>query len=169
MQAADVEVRILDDRLRLWGLPRYQTDMSAAVDLFACLAAPLLLRAGSPAHLVPSGMAIHLANANLAAVIAPRSGAGHRKGLVLGNGIGIIDADYMGELLVSAWNRNPPGGDDIEIQPGERIAQMLFIPVVRATLREVAAFSDTSARGTGGFGSTGAGTPTAGPGLPVPG
>ena len=153
--AFPVELKVLDPRLRDWGLPDRQTPMAAALDLRACLDAPLLLHAGAPAELVRSGIALHMADPHLAAVILPRSGLGHRKGLVLGNAVGLIDADYTDEILVSAWNRNPPGSAPIVIQPGERIAQMLFVPVVRPALVEVAAFSRDSAR-TGGFGSTGA-------------
>lgn len=151
-----VEIRLLDQRLRDWGLPAYQTPMAAALDLFACLDTELVLEAGEPAQLIPSGFALHMADAHLAALVLPRSGLGHRKGLVLGNAVGLIDADYTDELLISAWNRNPPGGPAIVIQPGERIAQLLFVPVVRPRLTEVAAFSHSSAR-NGGFGSTGSG------------
>ena len=152
---ADVELVILDERLREWGVPTYQSALAAAVDLHACLDAPLLVAAGDPAILVPAGFAIHMASANLAAIILPRSGAGHKRGLVLGNTAGLIDGDYMGPIFVSVWNRNAPGTPPIEIVPGERIAQMLFVPVVRAALRVVDAFTETSARGAAGFGSTG--------------
>ncbi|WP_449040605.1 dUTP diphosphatase [Paracoccus sp. (in: a-proteobacteria)] len=154
-----VELKILDPRLRDWGLPAYQTPMAAALDLFACIDAELTLDPGAPAQLIPSGIALHMADAHLAALVLPRSGLGHRKGLVLGNAVGLIDADYTDQLLVSAWNRNPPGGPAIVIQPGERIAQLLFVPVVRPQLAEVAAFSRPSQR-QGGFGSTGSGTST---------
>lgn len=149
-----VEIKLLDPRLRDWGLPAYQTPMSAALDLFACIDADLTLEPGAPAQLIPSGFALHMADAHLAALILPRSGLGHRKGLVLGNAVGLIDADYTDELLISAWNRNPPGSPPIVIQPGERIAQMMFVPVLRPQLTEVAAFSRPSDR-QGGFGSTG--------------
>ena len=152
--AAPVELKVLDPRLRDWGLPAWQTPMAAAVDLHACLDAPLTLQPGAPAELVPSGLALHMADPHLAAVILPRSGLGHRKGLVMGNAVGLIDADYTDEILISAWNRNPPGSAPILIQPGERIAQMLFVPVVRPALVEVTEFSRTSGR-MGGFGSTG--------------
>ena len=155
MQAAlCVELKVLDPRLRDWGLPAWQTPMAAAVDLHACLDAPLTLRPGAPAELVSSGLALHMADPHLAALILPRSGLGHRKGLVMGNAVGLIDADYTGEILISAWNRNPPGTDPLVIRPGERIAQMLFVPVVRPALVEVAEFTRGSAR-RGGFGSTG--------------
>ncbi len=152
----DVEIRILDPRLHDWGVPRYHSAMAAAVDLHACLGAPLSLPSGAPAVLIPAGFALHLARADLAAVILPRSGAGHHRGLVLGNSAGLVDADYLGPITVSAWNRNPPGAPPILIAPGERIAQMLFVPVVRPRLRLVEAFSRSSARGEAGFGSTGA-------------
>lgn len=155
MQACPpVELKLLDPRLRNWGLPSYQSPMAAALDLRACLDAPLALQPGAPAELVRSGIALHMADPHLAAVILPRSGLGHRKGLVMGNAVGLIDADYTEEILISAWNRNPPGTEPIVIRPGERIAQMLFVPVVRPALVEVAEFSRTSGR-MGGFGSTG--------------
>ena len=152
---ADVELKVLDDRLQGWGLPKYQSDMAAAVDLHACLDEALVLQAGSPARLVPSGIALHMANPNLAAVILPRSGAGHKTGLVLGNLQGLIDADFTGPILISVWNRNAPGTDPIVIQPGDRIAQMMFLPTVRVAFKTVTAFSQDSKRGAAGFGSTG--------------
>ncbi len=152
---ASVEFVILDPRLRQWGLPAYQSPMAAAVDLHACLEQPLELAAGSPAVLVPAGFAMHIADAGLMAVIAPRSGMGHKRGLVLGNSLGVIDADYTGQVMVSAWNRNPAGSPPLRIEPGERIAQMMFVPIVRARFEVVEAFSHASERGGGGFGSTG--------------
>ncbi len=150
-----IEVRILDDRLREWGLPRYQSDDAAAIDLFACVAEPLSLAPQSPAQLVPSGIAIHIGDPALAAIVVPRSGLGHRSGLVIGNLVGIIDADYLGPVMISAWNRSAPGTPPIVIDPGDRIAQMLFVPIVRPRFTVVGEFSRTTARGTGGFGSTG--------------
>ena len=152
-----VEIRVLDARLEQWGLPRYQRELAAAIDLHACIDAPLVLAPGAPAQLVPAGIAVSMNDAHLAAAIVPRSGLGHRKGLVLGNLWGLIDADYLGPILVSAWSRNPPGAEPIVIEPGERIAQMLFLPVVRPVFRTVERFSVETARGEGGFGSTGAG------------
>lgn len=149
-----VELKLLDPRLRDWGLPSYQTPMAAALDLHACLDAPLILHPQAPAELVPSGIALHMADPHLAALILPRSGLGHRKGLVMGNAVGLIDADYTEQVFISAWNRNPAGSEPILIQPGERIAQMLFVPVVRPRLVEVPEFSQGSDR-AGGFGSTG--------------
>ena len=151
-----IEIRIVDERLRQWGLPQYQSALAAAIDLMACLDAPLVLRPQEPAVLIPSGIALHMNAGDLCALILPRSGLGHKKGLVLGNGTGLIDADYTAQCFISAWNRNPAGSDnDIVIQPGDRIAQMLFLPVVRPTFHVVDAFSEDSARGKGGFGSTG--------------
>jgi dUTP pyrophosphatase len=150
----NVELRVLDGRLHDWGLPTYQSDHAAAIDLHACLDAPLELAAGAPAVLVPAGFAIHIADPMVAALILPRSGLGHKKGLVLGNTAGLIDPDYMGPIMVSAWNRNAAGAP-IVLQPGERFAQMMFVPVIRPTLHRVDAFSVVSGRGTGGFGSTG--------------
>lgn len=150
-----VEIRVLDRRLEQWGLPRYQSEMAAAIDLHACLDAPLALAPGSPAQLVSAGFAISMNDAHLAAAIVPRSGAGHKKGLVLGNLWGLIDADYQGTILISAWNRNADGTAPIVIEPGERIAQMLFLPIVRPRFSVVERFSTGTARGTGGFGSTG--------------
>ena len=151
-----IEIKILDPRLHQWGLPQYQTPLAAAVDLMACLDAPLTLKPQAAAVLIPTGIALHMDLSHLCAVILPRSGLGHKKGLVLGNGAGLIDADYTAQCFVSAWNRNPPGsGLDIVIEPGDRIAQMLFLPVVRPEFSVVDAFSRPSERGEGGFGSTG--------------
>lgn len=149
-----VELKLLDPRLRDWGRPAYQTPMAAALDLHACLDAPLMLQPQAPAELVPSGLALHMADPHLAALILPRSGLGHRRGLVMGNAVGLIDADYTEQVFISAWNRNPPGTEPIVIRPGERIAQMLFVPVVRPALVEVTDFTRDSGR-SGGFGSTG--------------
>jgi len=151
-----VEIKVLDARLHEWGLPAYQSEMAAAIDLHACLDAPLAIEPGTPAQLVPAGFAVHMGNPYMAATIVPRSGLGHKKGLVLGNSIGVIDADYQGQIMVSVWNRNAPGTEPIVIQPGERIAQMMFVPVLRPVFATVEAFSADSERGSGGFGSTGA-------------
>jgi dUTP pyrophosphatase len=151
----DIEVRVLDRRLEAWGLPQYQSDMAAAVDLHACLDEVLVLASGSPAQLVPSGIAIHIGSPNIAAVILPRSGLGHKKGLVLGNLQGLIDADFQGQIMISVWNRNPLGREAVVIRPGERIVQMMFVPIIRPTFRTVDQFSRGTARDIGGFGSTG--------------
>ena len=146
---------VLDQRLHEWGLPTYQSAMAAAIDLHACLDAPLVIVSGTAAALIPAGFAIHMADPSLAALVLPRSGLGHRKGLVLGNLVGLIDPDYTGPIMVSAWNRNAPGTDPIILTPGERFAQLLFVPVLRPQLTVVDAFSGPSDRGSGGFGSTG--------------
>ena len=145
---------VLDPRLHQWGLPSYQSAMAAAIDLHACLDEPLLLVPQGAPVLVPAGFAVHLADPGLAALVLPRSGWGHR-GLVLGNTVGLIDPDYTGPVLVSAWNRNPAGTQPVTLRPGERFAQLLFVPVVRPMLQVVDAFSATSQRGEGRFGSTG--------------
>jgi dUTP pyrophosphatase len=150
-----VEVKILDERLRHWGLPRYQSEMAAAIDLHACIDEALELQPGSPAILVPSGIAVHMGNPHMVGIIAPRSGLGHKKGLVLGNLQGVIDADYTGPILISLWNRSAPGTPPIVIEPGERIAQMMFVPILRPIFETVEEFSADSSRGAGGFGSTG--------------
>ncbi len=146
-----MEVKLLDPRFGdEWPLPAYATDASAGMDLRAALDAPLTLAPGDAA-LVPSGISIHLADPQLCAVVLPRSGLGHRHGIVLGNGTGLIDADYQGPLLISTWNR---GHESFVIQPGDRIAQLVVLPIVRVSLQVVDTFAD-SARGSGGFGHTG--------------
>ena len=151
----NVEVKILDPRVHEWGLPRRHSEMAAGVDLFACADVPLSIGPDAPAQLISSGIAIHIGAPGYAALIVPRSGLGHRTGLVMGNLVGVLDADYMGPVMISAWNRNPAGTAPIIIQPGDRIAQMLFVPVVQANFTVVDAFSQQSARGAAGFGSTG--------------
>lgn len=150
-----IEIKILDPRLNTWGLPKYQTPLAAAIDLFACIDAPMRIEPQHAAVLVPSGIALHMDSPDLCAVILPRSGLGHKKGLVLGNSVGLIDADYTAQCFISVWNRNPPGSEAITIEPGERIAQMMFLPVVRPQFQVVDEFSRSSERGAGGFGSTG--------------
>ena len=146
-----LEVKVLDPRFGdAWPMPAYATEASAGLDLRAALEAPLLLAPGDAA-LIPSGLAIHLADPSLCAVVLPRSGLGHRHGIVLGNGTGLIDADYQGPLMISVWNR---GREAYTIQPGDRIAQLVVLPIVRATLQVVDTF-EASARGEGGFGHTG--------------
>ena len=146
-----LQIRILDARLgREFPLPAYATAGSAGMDLRACLDAPLALAPGR-AELIPTGLAIHLADPGLAAVILPRSGLGHKHGVVLGNLVGLIDSDYQGQLLVSCWNR---GQEPFTIQPGERIAQLVVVPVVQVALEVVERF-DESTRGAGGFGHSG--------------
>jgi dUTP pyrophosphatase len=146
-----IDLRILDPRLgRDFPLPDYATAHSAGMDLRALCEAPLTLAPGE-AQLVPTGMAIHLADPGVCAIILPRSGLGHRQGLVLGNLVGLIDADYQGPLMVSLWNR---GQASQVVTPGDRIAQLVLMPVVRAGFRIVEQFEE-SARGAGGFGHTG--------------
>lgn len=146
-----VEVKLLDPRFGdIWPLPAYATDASAGLDLRAAIETPLVLEPGDTA-LVPSGISLHLGDPQLCAVVLPRSGLGHRHGIVLGNGTGLIDADYQGPLLISIWNR---GHAVFTIEPGDRIAQLVVLPVVRVSLQVVDSFAD-SARGAGGFGHTG--------------
>ena len=144
-----LDVRILDQRLRTQ-MPAYATPGSAGLDLRACLDAPLTL-APNAWQLVPTGMAIHLADPGHAALILPRSGLGHKHGIVLGNLVGLIDSDYQGQLMVSAWNRSDVA---FTIEPMERIAQLVIVPVVQATFNLVDAFVE-SERGEAGYGSTG--------------
>jgi len=146
-----IALKVLDERLgREFPLPEYATASSAGLDLRAMLDAPLALEPDASA-LVPSGIAIHIENPALCAMVLPRSGLGHKHGIVLGNLVGLIDADYQGPLMISCWNRS---GRAFTITPGERIAQLVFVPVARATFEVVADFAP-SARGEGGFGSSG--------------
>ena len=146
-----IDVRMLDERLRAQP-PAYATPGSAGLDLRACLQAPLVLAPGA-CQLVPTGLAVHLADPGYAALILPRSGLGHKHGIVLGNLVGLIDSDYQGELMVSAWNR---GAAAFTIEPMERIAQLVIVPVLQAEFNWVDGF-EPSARGQGGYGSTGRG------------
>ena len=146
----NIQVKVLDPRLKNQ-LPAYATPGSAGLDLRACLDAPLTL-APNAWQLVPTGLAIHLADPGFAAMILPRSGLGHKYGIVLGNLVGLIDSDYQGQLMVSAWNRSSV---PFIIEPLERIAQMVIVPVVQARFNLVAAFDQPSERGVGGYGSTG--------------
>lgn len=144
-----LDIKILDTRLRN-NLPQYGTAGAAGLDLRACLDAPLVLNPGDT-HLIPTGMAIHLEDPKLAALILPRSGLGHKHGIVMGNLVGLIDSDYQGQVFVSTWNR---GKDVFTIQPMDRIAQLVVVPVVQVALNIVEDFA-ASERGAGGFGSTG--------------
>lgn len=146
-----VDVRVLDERLRAQ-LPAYATAGSAGLDLRACLDAPLELAPGQ-AELLPTGLSIHLGDPGLAALVLPRSGLGHKHGIVLGNGVGLIDSDYQGPLMVSCWNR---GREPFVVQPLDRIAQLVIVPVLQARWNVVESF-DATGRGGGGFGSTGRG------------
>lgn len=147
----NIQIKILDPRLGTTiPLPEYATEGSAGLDLRACIDAPLTLAPGQT-ELVPTGIAIHIGDPGLAAVILPRSGLGHKHGIVLGNLVGLIDSDYQGQLFVSVWNR---GQAPFTLEVGERMAQLVFVPVVQAHFEVVDEFH-ASTRGTGGFGSTG--------------
>ena len=147
-----IEIKIIDKRLLDYGLPEYKTDGSAAIDMRAIISEdvvipPLLV------ELIPSGIAININDKNIAAVLLPRSGTGHKEGIVLGNNVGLIDSDYQGEIFMSVWNRNPDKA--VKILPGERIAQLMFIPVIHPNLMFVDEFSKATDRGANGFGHTG--------------
>ena len=149
-----VKYKIIDARIGSdWPLPKHATDGSAGIDLTACLDKPLTLKSGE-CQLVSSGISIYIGNPSYAAVILPRSGLGHKKGIVMGNLVGLIDADYQGELNISVWNRSH---DEFTIHPGDRIAQLVFIPVVQPQLELVDDYNTATSRGDGGFGSTGKG------------
>ncbi len=146
-----IQLKILDARIgSKFPLPRFATEGSAGVDLCACLDEPLHITPGAT-HLIPTGIAIHVADPGLAAVLLPRSGLGHKHGIVLGNLVGLIDSDYQGQIMVSCWNR---GQVSYAIEPGERIAQMVFVPIVQVEFEVVAEFI-ASRRGDGGFGHSG--------------
>jgi dUTP pyrophosphatase len=149
--SSSIQVKILDKRIgQEFPLPRYETVHSAGMDLRACLHQPLIIAPGET-HLIPTGLSIYIGNPYLAAVLLPRSGLGHKHGLVLGNLVGLIDADYQGPLMISCWNR---GQQVYAVQPGERIAQLVFLPIVRAHFEIVNEF-DATERGEGGFGHSG--------------
>lgn len=146
-----IELKVLDDRVGdSIPLPHYATDGSAGLDMRACIDAPLCLEPGAT-ELIPTGLAIHIGDASLAAVLLPRSGLGHKHGMVLGNLTGLIDSDYQGQLFISCWNRSSKA---YEVQPGERIAQMVFVPVEQVRFSIVQNF-DESERGEGGLGHSG--------------
>lgn len=149
MTTATVALKVLDERIRPY-LPAYATPGSAGMDLRACIDAPITLLPGQT-ELISTGVAIYIADPGLAAIILPRSGLGHKHGIVLGNLVGLIDSDYQGPLLVSCWNR---GDKPFELNPMERLAQLVLVPVVRASFVETEAFEATD-RGAGGFGSSG--------------
>ena len=146
-----IDVKVVDQRLREQ-MPAYATPGSAGLDLRACINAPLTLEPGST-HLIPTGLAIHIADPAYAAMILPRSGMGHKHGIVLGNLVGLIDSDYQGELMVSTWNR---GSTAFVLNPMERLAQLVIVPVLQVAFNVVDSFTETE-RGVGGFGSTGKG------------
>ncbi len=148
-----IDLKILDPRIQTeFGIPQYATDGSAGLDLCACIEQTLTIEPGET-HLVPTGIAIHIADPSIAAILLPRSGLGHKHGIVLGNLTGLIDSDYQGQVFVSCWNR---GNQSFVFEPGDRIAQMVFIPVIQAEFNVVEDF-DQSDRAAGGFGSTGVG------------
>ncbi len=147
----NIQVKILNPKLKSeFPIPEYATAGSAGLDLRACLDQALQLAPGET-QLIPTGMAIHIGDPDMAAVILPRSGLGHKHGIVLGNLVGLIDSDYQGELMVSCWNR---GNDHFTVNPGERIAQLVFIPIIKTEFEIVSEFSESD-RGAGGFGHTG--------------
>lgn len=150
-RSARIQLKILDPRIgQEYPLPRYETHDAAGLDLRACLTTPLTIGPGET-HLIPTGISIYIGDPHMTAVILPRSGLGHKHGLVLGNLVGLIDADYQGPLMVSCWNR---GQTAYTIEPGDRIAQLVFLPIVRAQFDLVNEFTSTE-RGTGGFGHSG--------------
>lgn len=146
-----IQIKLIDPRLGSeFPLPTHATDGSAGMDISACLEATVTLTPGETL-LIPAGFAMHIQDPGLAAVLLPRSGMGHKQGIVLGNLVGLIDSDYQGQVFVSCWNR---GGQSVTIHPGDRIAQMVFVPVVQVRLEVVTGFEETR-RGSGGFGHTG--------------
>ena len=149
-----IELKILDPRLPGWGFPSWGSSLAAGLDLHACIDQPLLLEPQMPAVLISAGIAFRIGDPQWCALVLPRSGLGHKKGLVFGNTVGVVDADYEGPCLISAWNRNP-GGEAIEVRPGDRIAQLLFTRIARPQFAIVSAFSASAGRQEGGFGSTG--------------
>ena len=154
-QELTFELKVLDARLREWGLPAYQSEMAAGIDLRACIDAPVEIEPQAPALMVSSGLAILINRPDVAAFIVPRSGLGARKGIVLGQAVGTVDPDYAGPWIVPLINRNAPGTRPVRISPGERIAQAVFVPILRPGFRLVEEFSAITRRGASGFGSTG--------------
>ena len=154
-QALEFELKVLDQRLHEWGLPAYHSEMAAGIDLRACIEKPIELQPLAPATMVPSGVAILINRPDVVALVLPRSGLGARHGIILGQAVGTIDPDYAGEWLIPLVNRNAPGTPPVVINPGDRIAQAVFLPLLRPNFRVVEEFSVTTARGAGGFGSTG--------------
>jgi dUTP diphosphatase len=151
-----VELKLLDPRLPGWGFPSRGSLLAAGLDLHACLDAPIVLQPQAPAILISAGIAFRIGDPEWCAIVLPRSGLGHKRGLVLGNTVGVIDADYEGPCLISAWNRNSPrSGAAIEIRPGDRIAQLVFTRIERPDFVVVPAFSGGGGRLEAGFGSTG--------------
>ena len=154
-QSLEFELKVLDPRLADWGLPAWQSDMAAGIDLRACIDAPIALEPQAPATMIPSGVAILINRPDVVAFLLPRSGLGARLGIILGQAVGTIDPDYAGPWIVPLVNRNAVGTEPVVIQPGDRIAQAVFLPLLRPRFRVVEEFSASTARGAGGFGSTG--------------
>jgi dUTP diphosphatase len=151
-----IELQILDSRLSGWGFPSWGSSLAAGLDLHACIEDLLVIEPQAPPVLISAGVAFRIGEPDWCALVLPRSGLGHRDGLVLGNAVGVIDADYEGPCLISAWNRNPPqSGAGITIRPGDRIAQLVFTRIVRPEFAVVAALSPGGQRAEGRFGSTG--------------
>jgi dUTP pyrophosphatase len=151
-----IELQILDPRLPGWGFPSRGSSLAAGLDLHACLDIPLVLAPQASPALISAGIAFRIGDPEWCALVLPRSGLGHKRGLILGNTVGVIDADYEGPCLISAWNRNPAqGGESIEIQPGDRIAQLVFTRITRPELVVVPSFASAPGRQAAGFGSTG--------------
>jgi dUTP pyrophosphatase len=149
-----MQVKIVDRRVLKWGFPLYGSPLSAGLDLFACIDRPIKLRPRGESKLISSGICVRIGDPRLCGLIVPRSGKGHADGLVLGNGVGVIDPDYEGPCMVSAWNRGGTG-KSIDIQPGERIAQLIIVEIARPQFKIVGDFTKRSKRGSGGFGSSG--------------
>jgi dUTP pyrophosphatase len=157
----NVELKIRDTRLPGWGFPRWGSELAAGLDLHACIDEPLVVQPQGPAVLISAGFAFRIGDPEWCALVLPRSGLGHREGLVLGNAVGLIDADYEGTCLISVWNRNPtqsPHSAGVTIHPGDRIAQLVFTRICRPQFELVSEFSRSGARKSGGFGSTGVGS-----------
>jgi dUTP pyrophosphatase len=155
MSALEFELKVLDPRLHEWGLPAQHSDMAAGIDLRACIDAPLELAPQAPATMVPSGVAILINRPDIVAFVLPRSGLGARAGIILGQSVGTIDPDYAGPWLIPLINRNAAGTPPVVINPGDRIAQAVFLPLIRPSFRIVEEFSAATTRGAKGFGSTG--------------
>jgi len=151
----EFELKVLDPRLYEWGLPDFHSAVAAGIDLRACIDAPLRIAPQAPAAMVPSGVAIHISRPDVVAFVLPRSGLGARLGVILGQSVGTIDPDYQGEWVIPLVNRNAAGTPPVEINPGDRIAQAVFLPLVRPAFRVVDQFTVATKRGAGGFGSTG--------------
>jgi dUTP pyrophosphatase len=151
----EFELKVLDKRVYEWGPPTFHSDMAAGIDLRACIDAPLAIEPQAPATMVPSGVAILINRPDVVAFVLARSGLGAKLGIILGQSVGTIDPDYAGEWLIPLVNRNAAGTEPVVVNPGDRIAQAVFLPLIRPTFRVVEEFSADTGRGAGGFGSTG--------------